>query len=174
MYADLVTIGHVVRPQGRRGEILTLPLSDRPGRYEGLARVFVPGPAGTAREVVVHACWRHKGRVVLKLEGVDSIEAAEALRGVDLRIPESDLPSLPAGTYYHHQLKGLAVRDEAGRSRGRVVDVLETGGTAVLKIARGITEDLVPLATDFVKRVDLAAAVVVVRFPDMEADDASD
>ena len=65
---------------------------------------------------------------MLKLEGVDSIDEAETLRGLELRIAEEELAALPEGSYYHHQLLGLRVEDEAGGEIGVVEDVLETGG----------------------------------------------
>ena len=113
-FAELVAIGRVVKPQGRKGEVLVDPLSDRPDRFPALRAAYVPGTGGGSREVRVESCWPHKGRFVLKLEGVDSIDDAETLRGMEMRIAEEDLPALPAGSYYHHQLKGLPVVDEAG------------------------------------------------------------
>ena len=74
----LVAIGRVVKPQGRRGEVVVEPFSDRPGRFPELRRAFVPAADGKGREVRVAGCWPHKGRYVLKLEGVDSIDDAEA------------------------------------------------------------------------------------------------
>jgi 16S rRNA processing protein RimM len=162
-FADLVAIGQVVKPQGRKGEVLTEPLSDRPDRFPTLKRAFLPGPAGTAREVAVLSCWPHKGRFVLKLAGVDSIDDAEALRGNELRIPEADLAKLPPGSYYHHQIKGLAVCDTSGAPLGRVMDILNTGaGAPVLVIAGAGSEHLVPLAEDFVTEVDLGAGRMTV------------
>jgi 16S rRNA processing protein RimM len=108
-YAELVTIGRIVKPQGRKGELLVEPLSDRPERFPNLRRAFVPGSGTGARAVEVTACWPHKGRFVLKLAGVDSIDAAEGYRGMELRLPAEELPALPAGSYYHH-LSGCAPR----------------------------------------------------------------
>jgi 16S rRNA processing protein RimM len=156
-FADLVAIGQVIKPQGRKGEVLTEPLSDRPDRFPTLKRAFLPGPEGAAREVTVEACWPHKGRFVLKIAGIDSIDAAEALRGHELRIREDELAKLPPGSYYHHELKGLEAFDSAGSRLGAVRDILETGaGAPVLVIEEGSREHLVPLADDFVTRVDLA------------------
>jgi 16S rRNA processing protein RimM len=167
MYGDLVTIGRVVRPQGRKGELLTQPLSDRPERFATLRRVFVPAASGAAREVAVTACWPHKGRYVVKLQGVDTISQAEAFRGVDLRIDEQDLAPLPPHTYYHHQLVGLAAEDEAGHALGFVESVLETGARAVvLVIGRGTREVLVPLASDFVREIALETRRIVIRPPE--------
>lgn len=164
---DLVSIARVVRPQGRRGEILIEPLSDRPERFSGLARVFVRGPGGEARQVRVTSCWPHRGRFVLKLEGVDSIDDAERYRGLELGISEAELPPLPPGSYYHHQLLGLAVEDSAGATLGRVVEVMETGAGAKVLVVRGAAEELlIPFAEGFIKRVEVAAGRLVAERPE--------
>jgi 16S rRNA processing protein RimM len=170
-FSEMVAIGRVVKPQGRKGEVLVQPLSDRPDRFPTLRAVYVPGEGGAARPMSVVDCWPHKDRFVLKFEGVDSIDDAEKLRGMDVRIAEEDLPSLPAGSYYHHQLKGLAVLDEAGAPVGTVQDILETGGEAPVLTVRGAgTETLIPLAEAFVREVDLVRGrIVVVRPQYLEA-----
>jgi 16S rRNA processing protein RimM len=162
----LVTVGRVVRPQGRHGELIAEPLSDRPDRFPTLKTVLVASASGTPREMAVERCWAHKGRFVLKLAGVDSIEAAERLRGCELAIAESELQPLPPGSYYHHQLRGLQVRDRAGRQLGTVRDVLETGGVCVLEVARPGGELLIPLAEPFVVSVDLAAGALTAIVPE--------
>jgi 16S rRNA processing protein RimM len=115
----------------------------------------------------VTSCWPHKGRFVLKLAGVDSIDAAEAYRGAELRIGEDELAALPEGSYYHHQLRGLQVEDGQGRGLGTVEDLLRTGAGADVLVVRGAAgETLIPLATDFVQRVDLEQGRVIVRPPE--------
>jgi len=127
-----------VKPQGRKGEVLVQPLSDLPERFESLRRVFVPVPgAAGARAVAVTNHWPHKGRVVLKFEGVESIDEAEKYRGIELRIGEDEVEELPAGSYYHYQLKGLKVEDPAGRPLGTAADILVTGGEAPVLVVRG-------------------------------------
>lgn len=166
-FADLVAIGRVVRPQGRKGEVLTEALSDRPHRFAQLRRAYVAAPGGGAREVRVTGCWAHKGRFVLKLEGVDSIDEAEGYRGLEIRIGEEELEDLPEGSYYHHQLKGLGVEDEGGLRLGTVADILETGGGAPVLVVRGPGgETLLPLVQSFIRRVDLSAGRLVVAVPE--------
>ncbi len=170
--AELVVIGRVVKPQGRRGEVLVHPLSDRPDRFASLGRALVAGPGGETREVRVTSSWPHKGRHVLKLEGVDSIDDAERLRGWDLGIAEEDLPPLPPGSYYHHELKGLKVADGDGVEVGVVEDVMETGAGAPILVVKGPEgETLVPLATDFVVQVDLAGQRMVIERPEYASAD---
>jgi 16S rRNA processing protein RimM len=163
-FSDLVAIGRLVRPQGRRGEVVAEVLSDRPDRFPSLTHAFVQGAGGWPREIQVTRSWPHKGRYVLKIEGVDSIDAAEAYRGLEIRLPEGELAALPEGAYYHHELVGLEVRDTAGRRLGKVSDILETGAEAKVLVVKGEAgEQLYPLAASFVKRVDRGAGVLVIE-----------
>lgn len=165
-FRDLVIIGRVVKPQGRKGEVLAETFTDRPDRFPSLRRVFVPGPGDEAREVRVTSCWPHKGRFVLKIEGVDSIDDAERYRGLELRIAEEELAPLPEGSYYHHQLRGLRVDDPSGMPLGVVMDLMETGGGATILVVRGPEgELLIPLADAFVKKVDVAGGRLVAERP---------
>jgi 16S rRNA processing protein RimM len=160
--SGLVSIGRVLRPQGRKGEVLAMPLSDHPKRFPELVEVSVEDTAGALQRLRVTDCWPHKGRFVLKFEGIDSIDAADTLRGRDLVIAENELLPLPPGSYYHHQLRGLRVQDPAGRPLGRVQDVLETGAVPVLQIDNDGREVLLPLAESFVAAVDVAGGALTV------------
>jgi 16S rRNA processing protein RimM len=164
---ELVLIGRVVKPQGRRGEVLVQPLSDRPDRFATLRRAFVTGQGEGVREVRVASSWPHKDRQVLKLEGVDSIDEAERLRDCELRIAEEELDPLPEGSFYHHELTGLRVSDRSGAEVGIVEGVMETGAGAPILVIRGAEgETLVPFAVDFVKAVDLAGARIIIEVPE--------
>ena len=166
-FSDLVLVGRVVKPQGRRGEVAVLPFSDRPDRFPTLRRAFVEAPGGEARELRVLRCWPHKGRFVLEIEGVSSIDEAEKLRGLELRIAEEELAALPEGSFYHHQLKGLRVEDETGVEIGVVDDVMETGAETRVLVVRGPEgETLLPLASGFVKAIDLAHGRILASRPE--------
>lgn len=164
-FAEMVTIGVIVKPQGLRGELAVEPLSDRERRFPELRQAFLPGPGGAAREVQVASVRPHQGRWLVKLAGVDSIEEAERLRGLELRIGEEQLEPLPEGSYYHHQLIGLEVLDH-GRPLGRVAGLLEAGAAPVLVVRGPQGETLLPLAERFVQRVDLAAGQLLVELPE--------
>ncbi|HSD25777.1 MAG TPA: ribosome maturation factor RimM, partial [Vicinamibacteria bacterium] len=151
-FRDLVLVGRVVKPQGRHGEVAVMPLSDRPDRFPTLRRAFVPAPDGGACEVRVLACRAHKGRFVLAIEGVSTIDEAEKLRGAELRIAEEDLAALPEGSFYHHDLVGLRAVDESGADVGSVAEVVETGAETPVLVVRGPGgETLLPFAAAFVK-----------------------
>ena len=79
---------------------------------------------------------------------------------------KDEVEALPAGSYYHYQLKGLTVVDAAGAVVGRIEDLLETGAAVVLVVRDGARETLIPLADAFVQSVDLAASRMVVKMPE--------
>jgi 16S rRNA processing protein RimM len=163
----MVAIGRIVKPQGRRGEVAVESFSDVPERFPSLRKAYVPEPDGTAREVAVTSCWPHKGRFVLKIDGVDSIDDAERYRGLELRIGEEELAALPEGSYYHHQLRGLRVEDERGTPLGEVTEVMMPGATPVLVVQGPAGEIMIPLADAFVHEVDLASGRLVATRPEM-------
>jgi 16S rRNA processing protein RimM len=166
-FSDLVLVGRVAKPQGRHGEVAVTPFSDRPDRFPTLRRAYVEAPGGAAREVRIVRCWPHKGRFVLEIEGVTSIDEAEKLRGLELRIAEEDLAALPQGSFYYHQLKGLRVEDEAGGLIGVVDEVMETGAENRVLVVRGPGgETLLPFAEGFVKSVELERGRILARRPE--------
>ena len=166
------------RPGGR-GVAALWALHDDPPRTAGARGAgtpdlpALPDGSGGAREVGISSCWPHKGRFVLKLEGVDSIDQAEGCRGVEIRIAEDDLPRLEEGAYYHHQLLGLLAEDRAGRGLGQVTGILETGGVPVLTVRGASGEWLIPFAAEFVHSVELPRKRIVVTPPRAEEPAAS-
>jgi 16S rRNA processing protein RimM len=130
-------IARLLRPQGRRGEILADPLSDLPGLFDVthdvvLAAADAAAPASGSPPLRIEEHWlptgKNAGRVVLKLSGCDSISAAEALAGQQLLIARSQLPTLDPGTFFVGDLLGCTVYNTtadnpAGDPIGTIVDV---------------------------------------------------
>lgn len=161
---DSVTIGVVLRPHGIKGEVVVEPLTDNEDRFAHLEEVRLARPSGSSSVLRVASMFPHKGRLVIHFEGVSGMDEAEGLRGAELRIPLSALPRLPAGSYYHHQLKGLEVKVETGASLGTVTDLWETGPTPVLVIQDGAKkETLMPLVDAFILEVNLEQGFMRVK-----------
>jgi len=162
--ADSVTIGIVLRPHGIRGEVVVEPLTDNEDRFATLTDVRLARPSGSSVLLKVASMFPHKGRLVIQFEGIRSIEDAETLRAGELRIPLAALPSLPAGSYYHHELRGLDVRLETGASIGTVTDLWETGATPVLVIRdERAHETLLPLVDAYIIEVDVKGGFMKVK-----------
>ena len=117
---EWTTLAHLLRPQGRKGEVLAELLTDFPERFETQPRVFLAKPgysgeAAGAREIAVAGYWlpvgRNHGRVVLALAGIDSIEKAEELAGLDVIIPADERVELDEDAEYISDLIDCVVYD---------------------------------------------------------------
>lgn len=162
---DLILVGRIVRTHGHRGAVIVHPDTDFPE-----AR-FVPGATfwmareGTVTEVTIVDAWFHNGRPILTLEGVDSMNDAEGLRGVELRVPERALQPLPDGAFYHFQLIGCDVVTRDGEGVGTVRAVDGEAGNHRLSIASEGGEVLVPLVTAICVSIDVVAKRIVIDPP---------
>ena len=153
-----VAVGRVLRPWGLRGDVKVESLTDFPERFTPGAALWVGGVHRT-----VERSRSQKGDLYVKLSGLDDAAQAETARGQLLEVPESDLRELPAGEYYHHQLRGLTVRSTAGEELGRVAEILDSGGNSVLVVQGDRGEVLVPYIDDVIRRVDLDAGAIEVE-----------
>jgi 16S rRNA processing protein RimM len=124
---DCVTIGKIVRPQGIKGEVKVLPLTDDPERFCKLKKVFL----NDGEAVGVLRCRITNGDVFLYLEGVSDRNRAETLRGAYIKIEATDKIKLPAGRYFIVDLVGCAVAFEDGQKIGTVADILQYGAADV-------------------------------------------
>ena len=162
-------VARLVRPQGRHGELLADILTDFPERFAERKRLFlVPQETGgdLVREVALENHWLHKGRVVLKFAGIDSINDAQTLRGLMVAIPEGERSPLPEDTYYISDLVGCEIVDvSAGPSPIGVVTDFDPGtGIFTVKRAAG-DEALIPFAKAYLVRMDLTGKRIEMRLP---------
>ena len=163
----MVTGGRIVRPHGHRGAVVVAPESDfAPDRFRA-GSVLQWQRNGEAVPVRVAESREFRGRWVIALEGVGSMNEAETLRGLELRIPQDALRSLGPGAYYVHDLEGCEVRTTADELVGRVTGVQFGSGAPLLAIADANGgEVLVPLAEHICRVVDPAAKRIVIDPPE--------
>ena len=167
-----LAIARVVKTQGRRGEVLAEILTDFPERFQNLTRAYIERPGHTPDPVDVQSTWPHKGRMVLKFAGIDSISQAESLAGLHVLIPREERMPLPPHHYYLWELTGCQVVSESDgirRELGTVTGVELTGGVDLLRVSpRGgkRAEVLIPLAQDICKRIDTVSKTIVIDPPE--------
>ena len=159
----LVVVGMIRRPVGLRGELAVGPTGDDPSRFAPGVRLLVR--SNPVRELRVIQSRPYGNGVALFLEGIDSIEQAESLRGIELAVKEESLPPLPEGSYYHFQVIGLTVVDAGGTVLGRIESILQTGSNDVYCVRQGPEEILIPAVKDFVERVDLESGKLWLKVP---------
>ncbi len=151
--AGFVTIAKVTKTQGRHGEVAAALLTDFPERFAQRKRLFALSADGKIRrELSLEDHWFHKGQVVLKFAGVDSISSAEELKGCEIQVPEEERAGLEGDSVYVSDLAGCSVFD-AGREIGRIADVQFGAGEAPLLVIQGAREYLVPFAAEYVEKV---------------------
>jgi 16S rRNA processing protein RimM len=168
-------LAHLVRPQGRHGEILADILTDFPERFAERKRLFlIPSEHGKgsapenhpSREIILEDYWLHKGRIVFKFAGIDSINDAETLRGLAVAIPARERAELTDGSVYIDDLIGCEVVDleKSSESVGRVVEVDREASLLVVKGANR-AEVLIPFVQAYLTKMDLDAKRIEMRLP---------
>jgi 16S rRNA processing protein RimM len=150
-----LVLGRVVRTHGVRGELKVAPLA-RWEPFRALARLWIGPPGGPARAFAVERGRAAAGAVLLKLSGVDSVEAAATLVGSEVTVPRPDAPAPPAGSFYHYDILGLAVVHE-GRGLGEVAEILETPAHDVYVVRGDAGEWMLPATRAHIRGIDLAA-----------------
>ena len=155
-----VTVGRIAKPHGVRGEVAVQNRSDNPDRWS-------PGAVlhdGTGRTFTVRTVRPHGERLLVTFEEVPDRSAAEAVAGTELLVPESELPELPDGQWWSHQVEGIEVVTDQGRALGRVAEVLPYPAQDLWRIVGADeAEMLFPAAEDLIVSIDIPGGRAVVR-----------
>ena len=150
-----VTVGLVLKTVGLKGELRVKPLTDNPDRYVPGGRLWLTSPEGEPVSFVIGSVKGHKDNLTVSLEGVGTVEQAEPLRGQEIFVPESEVPPLPEGEYYHFQVLGLEVFTHRGALLGKVEDIFSAGEKDVYVVRRGKKEYLIPVTEETVAEIDV-------------------
>jgi 16S rRNA processing protein RimM len=162
----MAVIGQIARAHGNRGQVIVNPETDFPqDRFQPGAELFMER-GGQLEPVVVTAARFHRGRPVITLAGIETMNAAEALAGLELLVPADRLVTLPDGTFYRHDLVGCRVETVSGEFVGTVREVEGTLDRSRLVVDDGRGEVLIPLAGEICPTIDPRAKRIVVRPPD--------
>ncbi|MFZ0146353.1 MAG: ribosome maturation factor RimM, partial [Candidatus Sulfotelmatobacter sp.] len=171
---EFITLARVVKTQGRRGEVAAEILSDVPDRFAaGMKLLALPRDSNVdrretdRRKLELEDLWPHKGLLVLKFAGVDSISEAETLVGCELQVSRSQRSKLQTGWNYVSDLMGCSVLDQ-GREIGRIEDVQFGAGEAPLLIVRdaGGRPVEIPFAAAYLDSVDVERKQVRMKLPE--------
>lgn len=135
-------------------------LSEVPGRFDAGAVVYLED----GRPLTIAASRPHKDRVLVTFAEFLDRDAAEALRGALLVVPESTSPLLPEGSWWDHQLVGCEVLTDAGADLGELRQVIHTPANDVWSAVDGSgAETLIPALADVLVSVDVEGRRIVVR-----------
>lgn len=160
---EQLIVGQIVAAHGKGGEFRLAPIANHPEQLETLKTIYL----GDDREP--HRVRRVRvngGEVVVKVAGFAGPDDVLARKGWLVRIDTADAIPLPEGEYYHYQLIGLDVFDEAGEPLGRLAQVIETGANDVYVVIGPVGELLLPAIEQVIRAVDVEARRMVVAVPE--------
>ena len=166
-HSEFITLARVLKTQGRHGEVAAESHTDVPDRFVEGMRLYALGEDGQRRELKLEGLWPHKGHVILKFAGIDSISDAETLVRCELQVPRSERAELEPGWTYVSDLVSCTVFD-GDREIGRIEDVQFGAGEAPLLVVRGQAKLLyeIPFAEPYIAKVDLKAKRIRMQLPE--------
>jgi len=155
---EFITVGQILAPWGVKGKLKVRVITDFPQRFAPSSKIYI-----NRQPMTIDSTEQHKGKVIIKLNQIDTIEAAQRLRGQPIEIHHSQLYPLPEGQYYHFQLIGLEVWTTQGELLGNITEILtaESNDNYVVSGDRG--EILIPAIEDVVKSIDLDSRRITIE-----------
>ncbi len=156
-------IGQVVNTQGVRGEIKVIPYTDEPRRFSKLKEIVIYLNNNFYNYKIENVRY-HKQFIILKLNGIDTMDLAHSLRGGVIKIPEN--LALPLGTdeYYIRDIYDLTVVTEDGENLGIIKDIIETGSNDVYVVKKENTKDLlIPAIKQCILNIDINSKTMTVK-----------
>ena len=151
-----IEAGKIVNTHGVAGEVKIEVWLDSPQFLRRFPRIFVGGAEKKLLSGKVQ-----KTFLIAKLEGVDDVNTAMALKGKIIAVDRNDV-RLPKGTFFVQDILGAAVQDEQGREIGKLVDVLERPAHNIY-VVQGETEHLIPAVPEFILKTDSEAGIITVH-----------
>src|SRR5215218_8965997 len=163
--SELLLIGRVARAHGNKGQVIVNPDTDFPGDRFATGNVLVVEQGGQQVERRIGSVRFQQGRPILALDGVETMNDAEALAGAELKVPAADLAPLPPQTYYRHDLVGCEVTTTGGQVVGNVIDVEGTLERSLLVVGSTRGEVMIPMIDGIIVTVDFGGRLNVVDTP---------
>ncbi len=154
---QFLNVGQIVNTHGVKGEVKVFPLTDDPMRFKKLKKVIIDN-----KEVQILSYKFQKDRVILKLEGVDTMDDAIRLKGKYLKVSREDAVKLPKDTYFIADLIGCSVFDTNETPLGEVYDVIKTGSNDVYWV-KGKKELLIPVLKEIVLDINVEDKKIVIK-----------
>lgn len=165
--AGFLTLARLVRVHGRRGELAAEMETEQAGVFESFPEVQLWDGGKRRRPARIVQARPHQNRLLLRFDGVDTIEGAEGLVGWEVQIPMEKRPPPRLGHVYVSDLMGCQVTEaRSGRRLGEVRGWVETGGTPLLEVRDGQREILIPFAASICQQIDTEGKSIRVDLPE--------
>lgn len=154
---DFLSVGQIINTHGVRGELKVYPLTDDIKRFRKLKNVYIDS---VLKNIVW--CKLQSDKVILKIEGIDSIEEAQKYKNKYIEVSREEAVKLSDGEYFIADIIGCKVFDSNNTELGTVYDVIKTGSNDVYWV-KGKTEVLVPALKDIVLNIDVNENKIIIK-----------
>ena len=155
---EFITIGEILAPWGIKGKLKVKVVTDFPQRFALSSTVYI-----NRQPMTIDSIEWHKGKAIIKLSPIDSLEAAQRLRGKPVEIHHSQVYPLPEGQYYHFQLIGLEAWTTQGELLGNITEILTADSNDNYVVSGDKGEILIPAIEDVIKSIDLNEGRIVIE-----------
>lgn len=150
-------VGKIVNTHSLKGEVKVISSTDfEEQRFEKGTELLITRGNQVVKEVTVESYRTHKNNLLVKFVGIDSIEEAEKLKNLQIKIDSDNIGELEENEFYFHEIIGCEVFDENGKSLGEISEILTPGANDVWVIkSQNSKEILIPYIEDVVKKIDV-------------------
>jgi 16S rRNA processing protein RimM len=163
---SLLEIGKIVGTHGLRGDLKVRLNSGEPEALLAAELITLHLPSGEELTAEPVRQSLHKGQVLLRLQGFESINQVEHLVGGQVMLPEEQLPELEEDEYYWSQLNGLQVVDRERGPIGKLHQMFDTAAHDTYVVTGPYGEVLIPAVGQFIQEIDLDQRVMNVDLPE--------
>ena len=165
-FAEYLECGKAINTHGIKGVIKLESYCDTPKILSKLPFIYIKANGSFRKFRVIHASVQ-KQFVLAKLEGIDTVESAESLRGTVFFADRNDL-SLDEGAFFIADLIGLPVADaENGKVYGKLKDIINEGASDIYVIKTAAGDAMIPAVPEFVKSIDPESRILISPIPGM-------
>lgn len=161
MSGNLLLVGKVLRPHGLEGLLRVQSYARSEASFKEASEVLLKSVLGEIHAYKVVSANPHKNIVLVKLQGVNSLEAAEKLREAEVWVTAEAIPR-EEGEYFWHELIGLRVFQNTGEYLGDIYRIIPAGGNEIYVVGRGKKEIYVPATYEVVKNIDLEKGIMTI------------
>ena len=150
-------VGKIVNTHSLKGEVKVISSTDfEEERFKKGSKLLITRGNQLLREVVVESYRNHKNFLLVKFEEIDSVEEAEKLKNLQIKIDSTEVGELEENEFYFHEIIGCQVFDENDKNLGEIIDILTPGANDVWVIkGENGKEILIPYIEDVVKQIDI-------------------
>lgn len=154
---QFLTVGKIINTHGVKGEVKVQATTDDLDRFKYLKDAFID-----KNEIKIVGCKLQPGKVILKIDGINSIEEAEKLKNKNIEIIRENAIKLPKNSYFAVDIIGCEVFEETGVKLGTIDDIIYTGSNDVYWI-KGEKELLIPALKTIINDINIENKKIIIK-----------